>query len=160
MLVQSRVAAAHHVRPKQAARRVVLPARRGVVVARAEAAGLVATEAPPHAITLTPEALEQLRKLRADFKEQSEMMLLRVGVKQGGCSGLSYVMDFESQDKVTEDDHVISYADGFRLVVDPKSLLYLFGMQLGYSTALIGGGFQFQNPNATDSCGCGKSFGV
>ncbi|KAG2429034.1 hypothetical protein HXX76_011276 [Chlamydomonas incerta] len=160
MLVH-RVALPSRVQQPVARRAVLLPARRGALVTRAEAAqGLVATEAPPHAITLTPEALVQLRKLRSDFKEQSETMLLRVGVKQGGCSGLSYAMDFESQDKVTEDDHVISYDDGFRLVVDPKSLLYLFGMQLGYSTALIGGGFQFQNPNATDSCGCGKSFGV
>lgn len=56
---------------------------------------------------------------------------------------------------------VMSYDnDGFKLVVDPKSLLYLFGMELGWSSALIGGGFQFRNPNATDSCGCGKSFGV
>lgn len=74
---------------------------------------------------------------------------------------MSYVMDFEAPDKITSDDHVMSYDnDGFKLVVDPKSLLYLFGMELGWSSALIGGGFQFRNPNATDSCGCGKSFGV
>lgn len=50
--------------------------------------------------------------------------------------------------------------EGFRLVCDAQSLLYLFGMRLDYSDALVGGGFQFQNPNAEDTCGCGKSFGV
>lgn len=55
---------------------------------------------------------------------------------------------------------VMEYGDGLRLVCDPKSLLYLFGMNLDYSDALVGGGFQFQNPNAEDTCGCGKSFGV
>ncbi|GIL75127.1 hypothetical protein Vretifemale_4982 [Volvox reticuliferus] len=133
--------------------------RSGTAVVYAEVASGGTVTTPPPAITLTPEALEQLRKLRAEHKSQDNL-LLRVGVKQGGCSGLSYHMDFESQDMVSEDDHVMSYDDGFRLVVDPKSLLYLFGMRLGYSSALIGGGFQFNNPNATDSCGCGKSFGV
>lgn len=50
--------------------------------------------------------------------------------------------------------------DGFKLVCDPKSLLYLFGMKLDYSNELVGGGFKFQNPNADSTCGCGKSFGV
>ncbi|EFJ49765.1 iron-sulfur cluster assembly protein [Volvox carteri f. nagariensis] len=151
---------AHTVRvsagPKQL--RLTIPAVRARVI-RVEAAAGGTVTTPASAITLTAEALEQLRKLRAEHKNQ-ESLLLRVGVKQGGCSGLSYHMDFETQDKVSEDDHVMSYDDGFRLVVDPKSLLYLFGMRLGYSSALIGGGFQFHNPNATDSCGCGKSFGV
>ncbi|KAK9812572.1 hypothetical protein WJX73_009864 [Symbiochloris irregularis] len=69
-------------------------------------------------------------------------------------------MDFESEANVQPLDNVMEYAEGFRLVCDQKSLLYLFGMQLDYSTALIGGGFQFHNPNAANSCGCGKSFGV
>jgi len=73
---------------------------------------------------------------------------------------MSYMMDFEKPSNVSSEDAVMEYEGGFRLVCDPKSLLYLFGMNLDYSTALIGGGFQFQNPNATDSCGCGKSFGV
>jgi len=70
---------------------------------------------------------------------------------------MSYDMNFVSE--VQPDDTVMDY-EGFKLIVDPKSLLFLFGMQLGYSDALIGGGFQFHNPNAQDSCGCGKSFGV
>ena len=70
-------------------------------------------------------------------------------------------MDFEKEGNVGEDDHMMTYDDGtFRLVTDPKSLLYLFGMRLDFSNALIGGGFVFNNPNAAESCGCGKSFGV
>lgn len=63
------------------------------------------------------------------------------------------------QEEVTEDDMVEEY-EGFKCVIDPKSVLYLFGLELDFSDALIGGGFQFQNPNAESSCGCGKSFGV
>lgn len=69
-------------------------------------------------------------------------------------------MDFEKPENVAADDYTFTYPDGFRLVCDPKSLLYLFGMHLDYSDALIGGGFNFQNPNAHETCGCGKSFGV
>ena len=68
-------------------------------------------------------------------------------------------MDFEDESNVSSDDMVMEYGEeGFKLVCDPKSLLYLFGMRLDYSHELIGGGFQFQNPNAENSCGCGKSF--
>lgn len=88
-------------------------------------------------------------------------MLLRVGVRQGGCSGMSYNMEFEKPDNIKPDDYVVKYGTSdLSLVCDPKSLLYLFGMRLDYSDALIGGGFQFHNPNAQDTCGCGKSFGV
>jgi iron-sulfur cluster assembly protein len=75
-------------------------------------------------------------------------------------TGMSYHMDFEKEENVRAEDAIMEYEDGFKLVCDPKSLLYLFGMQLDYSSALIGGGFQFHNPNAANSCGCGKSFGV
>lgn len=110
---------------------------------------------------MSENALLQLNKLRADKGAEANSQVLRVGVKQGGCSGMSYVMDFESKGKVQEDDMIMNYEnDSIQLVVDPKSLLYMFGMRLDYSDALIGGGFQFQNPNATDSCGCGKSFNV
>lgn len=99
-----------------------------------------------------------MRQLQGS-KSNGEQLVLRMGVKSGGCSGMSYFMDFESQENVTSDDNVMDM-DGIKLVCDPKSLLYLFGMQLDYSDALIGGGFQFQNPNAESTCGCGKSFGV
>jgi iron-sulfur cluster assembly protein len=70
---------------------------------------------------------------------------------------MSYTMDFVPRSSVTEDDTVVD-ADGVTLAVDPKSLLFLYGLRLDYSAALIGGGFKFSNPNATSSCGCGTSF--
>lgn len=115
-----------------------------------------ATQSQP-GILLSPTALVHLRKLR---EQQGEDLCLRVGVRGGGCSGMSYTMDFERGENLRDDDEVFDYEDGFRIVVDPKSLLYIYGMQLDYSDALIGGGFQFTNPNAAQTCGCGKSFGV
>lgn len=114
--------------------------------------------APKPAIDLSEKALKHLQKLRS--QSGSDKLLLRIGVKSGGCSGMSYLMDFEQETNVKPDDSVIDYENQFKLVCDSKSLLYLFGMQLDYSDALIGGGFQFHNPNAQDTCGCGKSFGV
>lgn len=70
---------------------------------------------------------------------------------------MSYTMDFENRANARPDDSIIEY-NGFVIVCDPKSLLFLYGMQLDYSDALIGGGFSFKNPNATQICGCGKSF--
>ena len=82
---------------------------------------------------------------------------VRVGVKSGGCSGLSYDLKFDNDmgedDKLFEDNDV-------RIVVDKKSFLYLAGTTLEYSGGLNGKGFVFNNPNATDNCGCGESFTV
>ncbi|KAG0454699.1 hypothetical protein HPP92_023991 [Vanilla planifolia] len=106
------------------------------------------------AITLTNKALSHLSKMRDEKKED---LCLRIGVKQGGCSGMSYTMEFENRANTRSDDSIIEH-NGFIIVCDPKSLLYLYGMQLDFSDALIGGGFSFKNPNATKTCGCGKSF--
>ncbi|KAG9458756.1 hypothetical protein H6P81_003264 [Aristolochia fimbriata] len=106
------------------------------------------------AISLTESALQHLNRMRS---ERNQDLCLRIGVKQGGCSGMSYTMDFEDRSNTRPDDSVIEY-EGFTIVCDPKSLLFLFGMQLDFSDALIGGGFSFKNPNATQTCGCGKSF--
>lgn len=106
------------------------------------------------AISLTDNAMKHLKRIRSD---RNEDLCLRVGVKQGGCSGMSYIMDFESRENTKPDDSVIEI-NGFTIVCDPKSLLFLYGMQLDYSDALIGGGFSFQNPNASKTCSCGKSF--
>ncbi|KAK0606912.1 hypothetical protein LWI29_006151 [Acer saccharum] len=116
------------------------------------AAAASATVEP--AISLTEDALKHLNKMRS---QRSEDLCLRIGVKQGGCSGMSYTMEFENRANTRPDDSVIEYK-GFVIVCDPKSLLFVFGMQLDYSDALIGGGFSFKNPNATQTCGCGKSF--
>ncbi|PIA47875.1 hypothetical protein AQUCO_01400458v1 [Aquilegia coerulea] len=106
------------------------------------------------AISLTESALKHLSKMRS---EKNEDLCLRIGVKQGGCSGMSYTMDFENRANARPDDSIIEY-NGFVIVCDPKSLLFVYGMQLDFSDALIGGGFSFKNPNATQTCGCGKSF--
>lgn len=115
-----------------------------------------ATQPQQKGIILTEAALKHVLALQ---EKQGKELYLRVGVRQGGCSGMSYMMDFEEPSSVRENDQVFDY-DGFKIVCDPKSLLYLYGLVLDYSDALIGGGFQFTNPNANQSCGCGKSFGV
>lgn len=115
-----------------------------------------AIEAQQRGILLSETALHQVKSLR---DKQGTDFCLRVGVRQGGCSGMSYMMDFEDTSKITPHDEVFDY-DGFKIVSDRKSLLYLYGLMLDYSDAMIGGGFQFTNPNANQTCGCGKSFGV
>ncbi|MFL2507155.1 iron-sulfur cluster complex assembly protein IscA [Synechococcus sp. A15-127] len=125
------------------------------------------TDAPTHTardgkgILITATAMQQLARLCG---EQGDNKVLRVGVRSGGCSGMSYTMDFVPASDTLEDDESYDYEtpDGhsFRVICDPKSLLYIYGMQLDFSTALIGGGFNFTNPNATQTCGCGSSFAV
>jgi iron-sulfur cluster assembly protein len=105
-------------------------------------------------IMMTDAALRHVMALR---DRQGKDLCLRVGVRQGGCSGMSYTMDFEESSNIRDNDEVFDY-DGFKVVCDPKSMLYLYGLVLDYSDALIGGGFQFTNPNADQTCGCGKSF--
>lgn len=106
-------------------------------------------------ILMTDTAMEQVQFLR---KQQGGAALcLRVGVRQGGCSGMSYTMDFEDPSKIRTDDEVFDY-DGFQVVCDRKSMLYLYGLVLDYSNSMIGGGFKFTNPNASQTCGCGSSF--
>ncbi|CAL9238127.1 unnamed protein product [Arabidopsis halleri] len=82
------------------------------------------------------------------FNRLSVQSVFAPGVKQGGCSGMSYTMDFENKGNARPDDSAIEYG-GFTIVCDPESMLFLFGLQLDYSDALIGGGFSFKNPNAS-----------
>ena len=115
-----------------------------------------ATQTPTKGIQLTETALKQVLMLR---EQVGKDLCLLVGGRQGGCSGMSYIMDFEDVSNIGEQDEVYDY-DGFKIVCDRKSLLYLYGLVLDYSNAMIGGGFEFTNPNANQTCGCGKSFGV
>ena len=112
-------------------------------------------------IQITEPAMKQLAALMG---QQGAGKVLRVGVRSGGCSGMSYTMDFIDAAEIRDDDERYTYEpDGgasFEVVCDPKSLLYIYGMQLDFSSALIGGGFNFTNPNATQTCGCGSSFAV
>ena len=105
-------------------------------------------------VTLTEAAVRQIKRNMA--RSGNEGKVLRLGVKGGGCSGLSYVMAFE--DAAGAGDHAWD-ADGLSVVVDPKSARFLAGTTLDYSVKnLMEGGFVFHNPNATRSCGCGSSF--
>jgi len=112
-------------------------------------------------ILITNDAIEQISNL---LKGQSDKKALRVGVRSGGCSGMSYTMDFIESNEINSDDKVYDYSlkadQSFQVVCDPKSLLYIYGMQLDFSKELIGGGFNFVNPNASQTCGCGSSFAV
>ena len=112
-------------------------------------------------ILITEPAMKQLGAL---MQQQGEGKILRVGVRSGGCSGMSYTMDFVDSPDIRSDDEQYTYepaeAPSFQVICDPKSLLYIYGMQLDFSSALIGGGFNFTNPNATQTCGCGSSFAV
>lgn len=90
-------------------------------------------------------------------ENRPEGSFIRVGVEGGGCSGLSYKLEFDNQMK--EGDQVFE-DKGIKIVVDRKSFLYLVGTELEYSGGLNGKGFVFKNPNASRTCGCGESFSV
>lgn len=106
-------------------------------------------------ISLTPSAVAQVKHLQSS-DPKNKGTYLRVKVVGGGCSGMSYKLDFESSEP-TEKDRILDQ-DGVRIVVDQKSLLFLKGTQLDFSSGLNGKGFEFINPNAKRTCGCGSSF--
>jgi iron-sulfur cluster assembly protein len=107
-------------------------------------------------IHISEKAKKKLQQLRTE-EGRLEESNVRVAVQGGGCSGLMYHLEFD--DHIKEDDSI--YEDkGFRILVDKKSLLYLLGTTLDYSDGLNGKGFQFINPNANRTCGCGESFAV
>ncbi|MEP7110054.1 MAG: iron-sulfur cluster assembly accessory protein [Ferruginibacter sp.] len=107
-------------------------------------------------ITVSSNARDYISRLLAEeYKDTATFV--RVGIKAGGCSGLEYQMNFDTESK--EGDHVFE-DKGIKVVVDMKSLLYLYGTELDYSGGLDGKGLFFKNPNATRTCGCGESFAV
>ncbi len=105
-------------------------------------------------IKITPNAAEEVKKL-IEAENKSEIGL-RLGVKGGGCSGLSYDLGFSP----TKEGDTIMDSHGFKVFMDAKSIIYLKGMQLDYQGGLNGKGFVFQNPNAASTCGCGESFSL
>lgn len=107
-------------------------------------------------IQLTEGAAKKIRSLRDEEGKPTDYFL-RVEVKKGGCSGLSYKMNFDSEAR--SGDKSFEYF-GEKLVVDSQSFMYLIGMTLDYSGGLNGKGFVFNNPNASKNCGCGSSFNV
>jgi iron-sulfur cluster assembly protein len=109
-----------------------------------------------HMITVTEKAKKRIHDLRSESNYNDDFFL-RVGVESGGCSGLSYKLDFDNQ--VKDGDEVIDF-DGVRVVTDKRSVLYLFGTELDFTDGLNGKGFTFNNPNASRTCSCGESFAV
>lgn len=107
-------------------------------------------------ITVSQKAKQRITELKQE-SQYSDDFFLRVGVESGGCSGLSYKLDFDHTLK--DGDEVIDY-DGVRVVTDKRSVLYLFGTELDFSDGLNGKGFTFNNPNASRTCSCGESFAV
>lgn len=107
-------------------------------------------------VSISPKALAQLKVLRKE-EGYNEEHGIRVSVKGGGCSGLSYDLSFDSAEQAG--DHVFEQ-DGIKVFVGAKSLLYLVGTQLDFTDGLNGKGFAFNNPNASRTCACGESFAV
>ncbi len=105
-------------------------------------------------VTLTPAAVKQVKRL---IEKRGDASLgLRIGVKGGGCSGLSYLMGLEAAPRETD---AVYHVDGVRVMIDPKSARFVQGVILDYSLAnLLEGGWKWTNPNAAKSCGCGTSF--
>ena len=106
------------------------------------------------AITLTAAAADRVRSF---MEKRGKGVGLRLGVKTTGCSGMAYVMEYADQ---IEEDDVIFEDQGVKVLVNPKSLVYLDGTELDFAKEGLNEGFQFNNPNVKDSCGCGESFNV
>lgn len=114
----------------------------------------ISAEETDQIVTLTPSAVAQVKRLRA--RKGDDTLQLRVGVKGGGCSGLSYILALEAAPRETDTVYAV---DGVSVMVDPKSAQFIQGMTLDYSTAnLLEGGWKYLNPNVQKSCGCGTSF--
>lgn len=103
-------------------------------------------------VTLTSDAREHVKSLLT--KGENAGKTLRVYVEQGGCSGMQYGLTFDEK----RDGDLVSRQDGVDVLVDPFSAKYVHGAMVDFSDALTGGGFKISNPNAKQSCGCGKSF--
>jgi len=106
-------------------------------------------------IILTEIAAREIHRIIEEQELDAEKVRLRVGVKGGGCSGFSYVLDLTETEKETDE---IMTQHGITVICDPKSLLYLTGTTIDFKDEVMGRGFVFGNPNATSSCGCGASF--
>lgn len=107
-------------------------------------------------IVITPKAAKKILEIKSQ-NNIAEDAALRIGVKGGGCSGLTYILDFDKEQKPYD---VVFYSEGIKIFIDPKSLFHLSGTTLDFSDGLNGRGFVFHNPNAKRTCGCGESFAI
>ncbi len=107
------------------------------------------------AIHLTETAAREIKTIIDQQELDAQNIRLRVGVKGGGCSGFSYILDLTETQKETDE---VFEQHGVTIICDPKSLLYLSGTTVDFRDEIMGRGFVFNNPNATSSCGCGSSF--
>ena len=108
------------------------------------------------AISLTETAAKEVRRIIEEQNLPKEQTRLRVGVRGGGCSGFSYLLDLTEEEAGEQDEAMESH--GVPMLVDMKSLLYLDGTEIDFRDEVMGRGFVFKNPNATSTCGCGSSF--
>jgi iron-sulfur cluster assembly protein len=109
----------------------------------------------PKVVTLTDAAAERVREIMS--ATDKPIAGLRVGVKNGGCAGMSYTM--EMAEEVAPFDEVIE-DKGVRVLIDPKAILFLLGTQMDFQTTKLSSGFVFNNPNQTSACGCGESVAI
>ncbi|HRJ49987.1 MAG: iron-sulfur cluster assembly accessory protein [Phycisphaeraceae bacterium] len=106
-------------------------------------------------VLLTETAAREIKTIIQQQELDAEKVRLRVGVKGGGCSGFSYILDLTETQKETDEAFE---RHGITVICDPKSLLYLNGVTIDFRDEIMGRGFVFNNPNATSTCGCGSSF--
>ena len=103
-------------------------------------------------LSLTPNAIKHLKSILEDSSESNKAV--KLGVKNGGCAGMAYTMDYI--DEVRDTDEYINI-EGIKLVIDPKAILFLLGTEMDYQKSTLNSGFIINNPNQTDACGCGES---
>ncbi|GAB4554691.1 MAG: iron-sulfur cluster assembly accessory protein [Phycisphaerales bacterium] len=115
------------------------------------------TQTEQAGVILTETAAREIKTIIEQQELDAEKIRLRVGVKGGGCSGFSYVLDLTENQKETDE---VFEQHGISIICDPKSMLYLSGTTVDFKDEIMGRGFVFNNPNANTSCGCGSSFAV
>ena len=106
-------------------------------------------------ITLSDSAAERIKKIMSSAKDNS--IGVRVGVKSGGCAGMSYIMEYAKENNPTDE---IIEDKGVKVFVDPGAIMYLLGTEIDYKEEEFSSSFVFNNPNETERCGCGESFKV
>jgi iron-sulfur cluster assembly protein len=112
-------------------------------------------------LDITPKAREHIiENMLAEPDGLSAIVGIRIGIKGGGCSGLSYNMNWMKKEDIKSNDMIIKLGDSFGAYLDAKCIFYLAGVTLDYEEGLNGKGFKFHNPHATNTCGCGESFSL